>query len=81
VVLTVGSTILITCLRQTHIKHRLHVGGVDHRQQMTDLVSIHLRLPEVEDRLLSEHWENDLGKGTFNRSAVGTFVEFVSRLV
>ena len=50
-------------------------------QQIPDLVSIHLQPPEVEERLLSGHWEGDLIKGAFNRSAVGTLVERVSGLV
>ena len=51
------------------------------RQQIPDLVSIHLRPPEVEERLLPGHWEGDLIKGAFNRSAFGTLVERVSGLV
>ncbi|EAZ97725.1 Integrase [Marinobacter sp. ELB17] len=55
--------------------------GVDRRQQILDLVSIHFRPPEVEDRLLPGHWEGDLIKGAFNRSAIGILVERVSGLV
>jgi IS30 family transposase len=72
---------LIACLRQGHTKRRPRAGGVDRRQQIPDLVSIHLRPPEVEERLLPGHWEGDLIKGAFNRSAVGTLVERVSGLV
>jgi IS30 family transposase len=71
---------LITCLRQSHTKRRPRAGGVDRRQQIPDLVSVHLRPPEVEKRLPG-HWEGDLIEGAFNRSAVGTLVERVSGLV
>ena len=72
---------LITCLPQGKTQRRPRAGGVDRRQQIPDLVSIHLRPPEVDERLLPGHWEGDLIKGAFNRSAVGTLVERVSGLV
>ena len=72
---------LITCLRQSHTKRRPRAVGVDRRQQIPDLVSVHLRPPEVEERRLPGHWEGDLIEGAFNRSAVGALVERVSGLV
>ncbi|PVY76438.1 IS30 family transposase [Tamilnaduibacter salinus] len=72
---------LIQCLRQGRTKRRPRSGGVDRRQQIPELVSIHLRPPEIEQRILPGHWEGDLIKGAFNRSAVGTLVERVSGLV
>ncbi|UQG59339.1 IS30 family transposase [Marinobacter sp. M3C] len=69
---------LVACLRQGHTQRRPRAGGVDRRQQIPDLVSIHLRPPEVDERILPGHWEGDLIKGAFNRSAVGTLVERVS---
>jgi IS30 family transposase len=38
-------------------------------------LSIKHRPEEIAQRLLPGHWEGDLIKGTFNRSAVGTLVE------
>gem|GEM_PF-463212 len=66
---------LIICLRQGKKTRRPRSGGVDRRGQIPDLVSIYLRPPEVEDRLMPGHWEGDLIKGKGNASAVGTLVE------
>lgn len=66
---------LIICLRQGKTSRRPRSGGVDRRGQIPDLVSIHVRPPEVEDRQMPGHWEGDLIKGKANASAVGTLVE------
>lgn len=43
---------------------------------MPDLISVHVRPLEVEDRLTPGHrWEGDLIKGKANASALGTLVE------
>ena len=55
--------------------------GEDRRGQITDLLSIHVRPPEVEDRQLPGHWQGDLIKGKGNASAIGTLVERTTRLV
>src|SRR3990167_2216348 len=66
---------LVQCLRQSKTTRRPRSGGVDRRGQIPEMVSIHVRPPEVEDRLMPGHWEGDLIKGKNNASAVGTLVE------
>lgn len=55
--------------------------GQDRRGQIPDMVSIHIRPPEIEDPQFPGHWEGDLIKGAANASAVGTLVERTSQLL
>src|SRR5690242_15023636 len=55
--------------------------GTDWRGQIPDMVSIHVRPPEIGDRLLPGHWEGDFIKGAGYQSSVGVFVERTSRPV
>lgn len=72
---------LIALLRQSRSSRRPRSGGTDRRERIPDMVSIHVRPPEVDDRVMPGHWEGDLIKGAFNRSAVGVLVERTSRMV
>jgi IS30 family transposase len=66
---------LIACLRQAHSTRKPRTRGQDRRGQLADMLSIHVRPPEVEDRVMPGHWEGDFIKGAANRSAVGVLVE------
>jgi IS30 family transposase len=68
-------------LRQRRRARLSRARGEDRRGQIQDMTSVHVRTPEVEDRLIPGHWEGDLVKGAFNRLAVATLVERSSRLV
>ena len=72
---------LIACLRHGHAKRLPRSRGTDRRGQIPEMVSIHVRPPEIEDRLMPGHWEGDLIKGAGNKSAVGVLVERSSRLL
>ncbi len=72
---------LIACLRMARPARWPRSKGQDRRKEMLDLLSIHVRPPEVEDRQLPGHWEGDLIKGAANASAIGTLVERTTRLV
>jgi IS30 family transposase len=70
---------LISYLRQGKGKRRPRTMSATRRELYPAELSIHLRPPEVEDRLVPGHWESDLIIGTNNRSAVATMVECTSR--
>ena len=72
---------LIASLRHAHNKRLPRSKGKDRRGQIPNMLSIHVRQPEIEDRQFPGHWEEDLIKGEGNASAVGTLVERTSRLV
>ena len=72
---------LIGCLRQGKSTRMPRSRGSDRRGQIPEMVSIHLRPPEVNDRVMPGHWEGDFIKGAFNKSSVGVLVERTSRLV
>ena len=72
---------LVACLRMARAKRWPRSGGEDRRGQMADLLSIHVRPPEAQDRQFPGDWEGDLIKGLRNASAVGTLVERSTRLL
>ena len=72
---------LIACLRQGRSTRKPRSRGTDRRGKIPDMLSIHMRPPEVADRLIPGHWEGDLIKGAGNRSSIGTLVERTSGFV
>lgn len=72
---------LIACLRQGRGTRMPRTRGTDRRGQIPEMVSIHVRPPEVDDRVMPGHWEGDFIKGAGNQSSVGVLVERTSRLL
>lgn len=72
---------LLSCLRLAKSKRKKRSAGEDRRGKLRDMLSIHMRPPEVEDRVVPGHFEGDFIKGKANKSAVGVLVERTTRLV
>jgi IS30 family transposase len=72
---------LIACLRHGRSTRMPRSRGADRRGQIPEMVSIHVRPPEINDRVMPGHWEGDFIKGAGNKSSVGVLVERKSRLV
>ncbi len=66
---------LIACLRQARKRRRPRARGEDCRGQIPEMTSIHLRPPEISERVIPGHWEGNLIKGARNASSIGTLVE------
>lgn len=72
---------LLACLRQGRKRRRPRSRGTDRRGTIPNMTSIHMRPPEVDERVIPGHWEGDLIKGARNASSVGTLVERTSLFV
>jgi IS30 family transposase len=73
--------LLVSCLRQRRKLRRKRRKSVEKRGCILNLVSIHERPAEVEDRQIPGHWEGDQVVGKHHKSALGTLVERSSRFV
>ena len=67
-------TELIKLLRQSRKTRHPRARGQDRRGQLQDITPIAERPKEVEMRAVPGHWEGDLIKGKYNRSAVGSAI-------
>jgi IS30 family transposase len=71
---------LMACLRHAHSKRMPRSRRQNRRDQLSEVLSIHMRPPGANDRAFPGHWEGDVLKGAYNRSAVGVLLERNSRL-
>lgn len=72
---------LVSCLRQRRKLRRKRRKTQEKRGRIPNLVPIHKRPVDVEDRQVPGHWEGDQIVGKDHKSAVGTLVERSSRYV
>ncbi len=74
-------TLMIEALRQAKPKRGARRATLAGSAMVPETLRIIHRPEDIEARLVPGHWEGDLIKGAFNRSAVGTVVERKTRFV
>ena len=72
---------LISYLRQKKRLRKNRKLTTDARGKIPDMISIHERPEEVEDRIIPGHWEGDLIMGKDHKSVIGTIVERNTRTI
>ena len=70
---------LMSYLRQGQATRQRRYHTTDNRGKIPNMVSIHERPKDVEDRTIPGHWESDLIIGKDHASAIGTIVERTTR--
>ncbi len=68
-------TEVIGLLRQARRARKPRARGQDRRGQIPEMISIHVRPPEVNERVVPGHWEGDTIRGAGVAAVVGTLVE------
>lgn len=71
---------LISYLRQGSRGRQRRHRSTDNRGKIPNMVSIHERPLETEDRTVPGHWESDLIVGKNHQSAIATLVERTTRM-
>jgi IS30 family transposase len=71
---------LISYLRQGSRGRQRRHRTTDNRGKIPNMVSIHERPEETEDRAVPGHWESDLIVGKNHQSAIATLVERTTRM-
>ncbi len=66
---------LIGYVRQNKKLRKSRKISTDKRGAIPDMISIHERPKEVEDRIIPGHWEGDLLIGKDHKSALGSILE------
>jgi transposase, IS30 family len=69
---------LHTCLRTGRALRKPQRRADERRGRIPDMISISER-PDIDDRAVPGHWEGDLITGAENKTAIGTFVERMTR--
>lgn len=72
---------LKSCLRRQHKYRYPRKGDKERRGRIPNMISIHDRPAEIDDRQVPGHWEGDLIVCKASSAAIGTLVERVTRLV
>ncbi|MHC9291883.1 IS30 family transposase [Mycobacterium sp. LTG2003] len=68
-----------TCLRTGRALRKPQRRADERRGRIPDMVNISERPPTINDRAVPGHWEGDLLMGELNNTAIGTFVERMTR--